>query len=404
MRDLSFATPRGEDNPRASERLGQPSRGRPPGYLLWLHAETTDEAAAAPALGQELSRTRGEAFHVLVTTVENGPLGVSSGDRTIHQLAPGETSGSVARFLDYWTPDAGIVMGIPDRPNLIHAAHARRIPLYLASSKRGSLAARRRLSYLSGELLKHFDLCLAASAADAEVLHRHLDNDIRVEVLGPLSDTTQALPCSDTERDQTAQRLRGRPVWLAADVTLSEIDIVEEAHRRAFRFAHRLLLVIIPKDLSTAGPIAARLREKGWEVGLSSADQLVEDAIQIHVADGGEEHGLWYRLAPIAFIGGTMDADAFPADPYAPAALGSAVLHGPHLGPSTARFDRLSEAEACLRVDSADQLGQAVQRLLAPDKAAEMAQAGWRVTTESAHVVDRLVELINESLDLREAR
>lgn len=328
---------------------------------------------------------------------------VPVGDRTIHQLAPGETSGSVARFLDYWKPEVGIILGIPDRPNLIHAAKERDIPLYLASASRGSMAARRRLSYLSGTVLKEFDACLAASAADAEVLHRHLDDGIRIEVLGPLSDTTFALRCSDAERDATAQRLKGRPVWLAADVTAAEVDFLEEAHRRAFRFAHRLLLVIIPKDLETAGPIAARLRDKGWEVGLSSTDQAAEDAIQILVADRGEEHGLWYRLAPITFVGGTMDPTAAAADPYAPAALGSAVLHGPNLGSTPARFHRLAEANASLRIDSGDQLGAAVQRLLAPDKAAELAQAGWRVTTESAHVVERLVELINETLDQREA-
>lgn len=403
LRDLSFAGPRTEDSPRASERLGQPSRGRPPGYLLWLHAETPDEAAAAPALGQELSRTRGEPFHVLVTTVEGGAMTVPTGNRTIHQLAPGETSGSVARFLDYWKPDVGVVLGIPDRPNLIHAAHENGIPLYLASSSRGSLSARRRLSYLSAGLLGEFDVCLAASAADAEVLHRHLDDGVRVEVTGPLCDTTLALRCSETARDKTAQQLRGRPVWLAADVTLAEVDILEEAHRRGFRFAHRLLLVIIPKDRDAAGPIAARLKDKGWEVGQSSTGQAAEEAIQILVADGPDEHGLWYRLAPITFVGGTMDPDAAPGDPYAPAALGSAVLHGPNLGTTPARFRRLAEAEACLRVGDADQLGRAVQRLLAPDKAAELAQAGWRVTTESAHVVERLVELINDALDDREA-
>ena len=147
----------------------------------------------------------------------------------------------------------------------------------------------------------------------------------------------------------------------------------------------------------------APLRDKGWEVGQSSAGQNAEEAIQILVADGGDEHGLWYRLAPITFIGGTIDPTARPSDPYAPATLGSAVLHGPNLGASPARFQRLAEAGACLRVESADQLGAAVQRLLAPDKAAELAQAGWKVTTESAHVIERLVELINETLDDREA-
>lgn len=404
LRDISLTQKAEEENPRATERLGQPSRARPDGYLLWVHAESPDEAVAAPAVGQELARTRGEPFNVMVTTVEGGSLPAPANGQTIHQFVPGETSGSVSRFLDYWRPDVGIILGSPDRPNLIHAARERNIPLYLAASRRGSMAARRRLSYLSSGLLKEFNACLAASAADAEVLHRHLDDGIRVEVTGPLTDTAFALPCSETERDSTAKMLKGRPVWLATDISVSELGSIEEAHRRAFRFAHRLLLVIIPKDPATAAELADGLRAKGWEVGLSSAGDAAEDSVQIYVADGGDEHGLWYRLAPITFVGGTFDPGSNPGDPYAPAVLGSALLHGPHIGDAAPRFDRLAAANASMRIEGPEALGRAVQLLLAPDKAAELAEAGWRVTTESAHVVERLVELINGALDEREAR
>lgn len=321
----------------------------------------------------------------------------------IHQLVPGETSGSVARFLDYWRPDAGIFIGTPDRPNLIHAAGAKKIPLFLASARRGSLSERRRLSYLSSGLLGEFAACLAASAADADVLHRHLDDDPKVEVTGPLSDTTFALPCSESERDAIARILKGRPVWLAADVSEPEVQALEEAHRRSFRFAHRLLLVIIPKEAAAGPAIASILREKGWEVGLSSAGVEASETVQVYVADGGDEHGLWYRLAPITFVGGTLDSDSEASDPYAPAALGSAVLHGPNMGDASPRFSRLAMAGASIRVDNAEALGEAVQRLLAPDKTAELAQAGWQVTTEGAHAVERLAELINMTLDDREA-
>ncbi len=363
-----------------------------------------DDASAAPAIAQELSRARGETIRALVTTVENGPLIPAVAERVIHQLAPGETTGSVSRFMDYWHPDVGIVLGVPDRPNLIHAARDRGIPLFLAAPNRGSLGIHRRLSYLSASLLGQFDMCLAASAADAAVLQRHFDDGIKIAVTGPLSDTTFALPCSETERDATAAILKGRPVWLAADISDREVDALDAAQRWALRSSHRLLLVVVPRDLSLGPAIAAALHSRGWQVGLRSAGDDPVEAVQVFVADTPEELGLWYRLAPISFVGGTLFDTGQQSDPYAAAALGSAVLHGPYTGENKSRFERLAAGGASVAVTDADSLGKAVQSLLAPDRAAMLAEAGWRVTTESAHVVEKLTELIGLALDEREGK
>ena len=396
---MSLTREKAEDEPQSVERLGQASRARPEGPLLWVHAASPEDANAAPALAQELSRARGEDFNVLITTVENGTLTPAVANQAIHQLVPGETSGSVTRFLDHWRPDVGVFVGMPDRPNLIHMARHKNLPLYLTAPRRGSTGTRRRMSMLSTGLLREFNACLAASAADAEALKRHLDSEIKVEITGPLSDTTHALPCSDVERDATARVLKSRPVWLALEVSPAELPSVEKAHRQAFRFAHRLLLVIIPSGAGSGQEIAATLREKGWEVGLRSDGDEPDDAIQIFIADGSDERGLWFRLAPITFTGGTLDKDAPPADPFGPAALGSAVVHGPWLGAASVRFNKLDAEGASIEVPDGEVLGAAVQTLLAPDKAAERAQIGWQVTTEGAHAVERLVELINIALD-----
>lgn len=403
LRDISFTRRPEEDAPVSSERLGQPSRDRPDGYLLWLHADAPESAGAGPAVAHELARTRGENFATLITTAQTGSLAEPVARQAIHQLAPGDTAGSVARFLDHWRPDAAIMLGVPDRPRLLLAARDRGIPLFLAASERGSLASRRRLSLLSSDLLDCFDVCLAASAADAEVLHRHLGDGPSVEVAGPLSDTTFALPCGDRERDATARALKGRAVWLAADISANEIDAVDAAHRRAFRFAHRLLLVVIPAAPSDGQMMAGKFEEQGWKVGRSSVTGEPAEADQVFIADGEDAHGLWYRLAPTTFVGGTLDPSARPSDPFAPAALGSAVIHGTHVEGMSTRFQQLSKARASITVKSPEDLGAEVQLLLAPDKAAELAQAGWQVTTEAAQVVERLADLINAALDEKES-
>lgn len=378
---------------RRDELLGNTQVERPAGCLIWLVTETAAEAGPGPALAHALSQRIDRPVHVLVTPLEDTPLVKSVEESVIHQFSPGDTPGTIKRFLDHWHPDFGLVIGHPARPQLLTAAKNRGIALFHAVARRDSRTqARKWPSYLGG-----FDTCFAASASDANFLRGHLRNDkTQVEIVGPLSDTVYALPCNEADCSDLAKLLGGRPVWLAAEIAGNEIGIVEAAHRKAFRSAHRLLLILVPGRDQDAGEIARLLEEKGWRVARRSNEEEPDPEAQIYIADTEGELGLWYRLAPAAFIGGSLTPNAEPTDPFQAAALGSAVLHGPNLGRNPARFNALQNNGASMLVRNADDLGEAVITLLAPDKAASLAQAGWSTTTESAHVVERLAEVLEE--------
>lgn len=372
--------------------------------MIWLHAGSGDLAGPVVAIASELSHLRGEPVHTLVTTSDGSPLIPSVAHASIHQLAPTETTGSLKRFFDHWSPDLGIVLGVPDRPKMIQQAAHRDTLLYLASPERGTMADARRLAYVPGDVLSRFKTCFAASTIEADVLKRHLEGaPLPIEVHGPLSDTSHAPACNDEDCDALANQLAGRPVWLAAKITRAEIALIEQAHRKAFRSAHRLMLILVPEDLEDAELMAKALEARGWGTVLRSQAHKIDLDTQVLIADVPGEMGLWYRLAPTTFVGGTFDSICTPSDPYEPASLGSAVLHGPETGDIPARFERLAQANASLVVEDANALGAAIQSLLAPDKAAALAQAGWATTTESAAVIERMVELMDIHLDEREA-
>ncbi|MDA8585372.1 hypothetical protein N9L47_03785 [Rhodobacteraceae bacterium] len=390
---MSFLRPTTPDGPQNSERLGKPSQDRPTGCLIWLATKNAADAGGVLSLVKELSYLREEPVHCLVTTDTDAPFIPSVARGVIHQFTPVETQGSIARFLDHWQPNIGIFLGDVDAPKLVDAAAARGVPFFMTAIERGGM--RNFPAYLS-----KFRTCLAASAADALVLRKQLKSaGTDVEITGPFVDTVHVLPCDDVECDALAKLLGGRPVWLAADVQPGEIPLVEAAHRRAFRAAHRLLLILVPTDLDQVAEMRAGLDANGWRTALRSEGDEPDPDIQIYIADIEDELGLWYRLAPTSFLGGSFTPEAEGADPYAAAALGSAILHGVHVGDAEPRFRRLALAGGCLEVHDGDSLGEAVHSLLAPDRAAALAQAGWSVTTESAAVVERLVALIDLALE-----
>lgn len=373
---------------------------RPDGLVLWLLAETAAETGPGPAIAEELSRRLGEPVHALLATIRDEPLCPGIANAAPHLVLPSDTPGEAQKFLNEWRPDFGVVVGTPACPNLVGSALRRGVPMYHAFAERKPDTAGRFPAYLAG-----FHTCLAPSAAIANQMKAQLKSGkATVEISGPLSDTVYALPANEADADELAALLAGRPVWLASGISPAETALVQAAHRKANRSAHRLLLLVLPRSPDEAEEIAERMEGEGWQVARRSRDQEPDADVQIYVADTPDESGLWYRLAPVSFMGGTLHPDSTPADPFAPAALGSAVLHGPFTGDAPWRYQRLDAQSASVLVRNAEELGEAIITLLAPDKAASLAQAGWAVTTESAHVVERLVDLMEERLTAREAR
>ena len=129
------------------------------------------------------------------------------------------------------------------------------------------------------------------------------------------------------------------------------------------------------------------------------SDIYPEDSTQVLVAEDPGDMGLFYRVAPVSFLGSSLVADHGGGDPFEAAALGSAVLYGPNVRRFLPAYSRLAATGAARIVNDAVALGTAVSRLIAPDQAATMAHAGWDVVSEGAAQTDRVTDLIIDALD-----
>ncbi|HLB06835.1 MAG TPA: glycosyltransferase N-terminal domain-containing protein, partial [Alphaproteobacteria bacterium] len=92
---------------RLPERLGLASRARPEGALVWLHGASVGEALSAlPLIERLLARHPSLSMLVTSGTVTSARiLAERLPARALHQFAPVDHPGYVARFLDHWRPD-----------------------------------------------------------------------------------------------------------------------------------------------------------------------------------------------------------------------------------------------------------------------------------------------------------
>ncbi|MGO4914438.1 3-deoxy-D-manno-octulosonic acid transferase [Pseudogemmobacter sp. W21_MBD1_M6] len=395
-----------EENGRTDERLGIHSAARPSGPLLWFHTTSEGEALSVQELIRRMAEDRDELSFLITTTTPAAAAIVARRMplRTQHQYVPYDVVPFIERFLDHWRPTVAIWTDAEFRPALVTLTADRGIPVFLIDARLATKTYQRWrwVPGLAGTLLRRFEKVLVADSQTATYLRRLGLPKANIEVTGVLEEGTAALACNEAERDALARVLAARPVWLSAFTDPSEESLVSEAHRIAIRMSHRLLLVLVPSNPDEGEAIAARLEAEGWTVALRSRNEEPEEDTHIYVADTRGEMGLWYRLAPITFMG-TSIASGGGRNPFEPAALGSAILHGPNVSSFTDSYSRLGKEDATRLVRTAEELAHQIGELLSPDKAAAMAHNAWMVSSSGAEVTDRVMQLLFDALDSRTA-
>lgn len=402
-RALRRRVERGREDPeRLQERHGVASQPRPPGRLIWFHAASVGEALSIQELIRRLL-DEDEALSFLLTTgtvTSAKMLSTRLPPEVSHQYIPLDVQHYVERFLDHWRPDLAVWTESELWPALMVETHRRGIPMALINARMSerSYSRWRFARRFAASLLGRFEGILVQDEASFERLLRLGAPRDRLTLSGTLKEGAPVLPSDEAERSRLFAALGGRPVWLAASTHEGEEEIAVAAQRTLRRVAPRSLLMIAPRHPERGDRLAADLERQGWRFARRSLGQDPDAEIDIYLADTLGEMGLWYRLAPVSFVGGSL-VDVGGHNPFEPATLGSAILHGPYVENFADIFARLDGAGAARQVTDAESLAEAVADLVAPHKAAEMARAAWEVCSSGAEVTDRAVELVMGILD-----
>lgn len=393
-----------EDADRLGERMGIAGLPRPDGQVMWIHAASVGESLSI----LELARRMLEAcpdLHCVITTGTVTSAKALSGrmpKRMQHQFIPLDVTEAVNGFLNHWKPDLAVWTESELWPALLDGVGRRNIPLVLVNA-RMSEKSYKRWRWWRGtatSILSNFDYALAQDEATATYLQGLGMPADKVETVGSLKEGSAPLPHDERVRGAFSRAISGRSVWLAASTHPDEETIVSAAHRQARRSYPDLLLIVAPRHPERGGEITEMLRAEGWVVSQRSKGQDIEGRTDVYVADTIGEMGLWYRLAPVSFLGGSL-SEIGGHNPFEPAALGSAILHGPHVFNFKDAFSRLSKAGACVEVRDGAGLAAELDKVLLPERAATLATAAWEISSDGADVTDRVLGVLQDQLPER---
>lgn len=388
---------RGKEDPaRWREKLAEASMVRPEGRLVWLHAVGLGEVMALRGLILELSARRPDLSFLITSTAKSSAEVVAANlpPRTIHQFLPLDAPRFVRRFLDHWRPDLSVWSEQDLWPNFVREVHARGIPLALVNARMNDRAgrSRARAGRLYADLYARFRLIAAQDDASARALEG-LGAPGPVLSHASLKVASPPLAADPAKLEALSAALGDRPRWCLGSSHPEDEAIAFAALRQMRDTGDGSLLFVAPRRIERGAEIARAAEAAGFVAALRSTG-AGPDGADVYVADTFGEMGLWYRLSNRVLMGGTF-GEVEGHNPWEPARLGAAILHGPRTANFAADYAALDAAGAALAVADAKAVAAALCADLS-DLGARGRALAEQGSADIAGLADRLIALLPE--------
>jgi 3-deoxy-D-manno-octulosonic-acid transferase len=383
-----------EEGARLDERRGWPRLARPSSALAWLHGASVGETLTLLPLVERLTQ---RGFAVLVTSGTR-----TSADLLARRLPPGAAHHYVPldvprynkRFLDHWRPDLALIAESEIWPNMILDLHSRNIPSIVINGRLSPRSFQRWLKApkTARAILKRLSLCIAQSGKDGERFSQL--GAQQVSVAGNLKFDVGPPPADPLLLAELSGLLAGRPVWVAASTHPGEEELLMAVHVALRPRYPDLLTIIAPRHPERGANLAAIAKRMELKTALRSDQGPPEREIELYMANTIGELGLWFRLAPLVFMGGSLVPHG-GQNPIEPVKLGCGVIHGPHVHNFTDIYAALNRSGGALPVESAQDLADKLAVLLADaGYVRAMARAGSETVESLSGALERSLHSI----------
>lgn len=390
----------GKDDPsRGRERFGHSTLERPKGQLVWIHAASVGETNSVLPLIEALT---GSGLNVLLTTVTVTSADIAARslpEGAVHQYAPYDAPAALERFLDHWRPSLAAMVESEIWPGMLTVTARNGIPIAIVNGRLSERSARSwgRTGSFGRAVFALIDLCLAQSDADAD-RYRGLGVG-KVSTPGNLKFDAVPPGAADEEITELRRAIGNRQVFLAASTHPGEDEIAFDAYQDLKSQLGDLLLVLVPRH-PVRGPEIARLAEsRGLKAARRGAKAELTPDIDVYIADTLGEMGLFYRVADVAFIGGSF-APVGGHNPVEAVGLGVPLIAGPKVAKARAVYKEMWNKGAAVRAETPNELIDAARHLFLDEAARQaMREQARMVIDQGQGALDRTLADLQPFLD-----
>ncbi len=353
-----------ESRTRWRERLAMQKFQRPKGKLIWFHAASVGEAISVqPLIIEALASTKATIVITTGTVTAMRLIETKFPDRVINLFVPLDLPWAARLFMRKVRPDAGVFVESELWPNVITSAQNSGCRLILINARMSDRSFRRwKLIPASARLLLgKFSTIIPQSQTDKDRLEfltaSRLENPANIKY------AAAPLEADITELNRLHDSTSGRTLWLAASTHEGEEEIILRAHHCLKQKFPDLLTIIAPRHPIRAQEIKTLTQLDYPKLCTRSKHQDLTMDTEIYLADTIGELGIFYRLSPVSFIGGSLIPRG-GHNPIEPASLMSVIITGGYTHNFAEVYADFASRKAATVVSSEAELVEAVTILL----------------------------------------
>jgi 3-deoxy-D-manno-octulosonic-acid transferase len=391
----------GKSRPRFRDRLSR-SVPKLPKDGVWIQAVSVGEVELARGLVAELERRAPDLPLFLTATTATG---LELARRTLADRMPVfpcpiDLPGPVSRVFDASKPRLLVLVETELWPEMLHQSAKRGVPVAVVNARLspGSFVGYSRVAGRLRTLLEPIAIVLARTDADAQRFAGLNVPEERIFVSGNVKYDLEA-DQRPLEWEDDLRRVAGnRPIVIAGSTMDGEETQFLDALSAIGSDGARPFLILAPRHPERFDAVAQLLADRGLVFSRRSSDEILSSDTDAFLIDTIGELARAYRLASVAFIGGSL-VPTGGHNPLEPAVWGVPVLSGPHVFNFKEVYDEMTDAGGSRLVADGAELRAAIEAWLDDPSAARAAGVAGRDVVErnrgaTARTVSALVDLV----------
>ncbi len=385
---------------RFNERLGIYTYPRPSGKLYWFHGASVGESISMLPLIEKLLNSD-ENLSILVTTGTITSAEVMEKrlpKRAFHQFIPFDVPKFAKRLLNHFKPDAVLWFESELWPSLISEIHRKKLPLILVNGRisDNSFKNWQRFPTFAKELLSCFSLCLGQSEQDKKRLQ--FLGAPHSAYVGNLKFSALTLPVNSLALDELKTQINGRKVLLLSSTHSNEEEQFCLPLKELKQIVKDVLIISVPRHPERGKSIKEIYEKNNFTCSLRSLKEPITPQTDIYIADTIGEMGLWYSLADISFVGGSL-INHGGQNFIEPARMKNATIVGPNMQNFKEMLLSAKVGDAVLQVQSApDVIEEAINLFMEPSELKSRQEKAYNWAKSEEKVLDNIENALNKEL------